>query len=595
MTDERAARRGRSTRGTLIGGLFGLSIVLFSMWVIYLITALESSKTDLARYAATRQYVQRVHITADQLARAEPGEAGPTLAFQGALSALLDMTDPDLPGRARVAAYHKHPLAPGTAAARQAQLEPLKAGLARMSLALQQESRAARGRLLEGQDRLLWVVLGALCLATSTLILGWQLQRRHTRMAHLQHQLQLALDSEYMAREIMEEAFEAEAEARQRAEAADHAKSRFLANVSHELRTPLNGIIGLSRLMMDTALSAGQQTDLRSIQASAKGLMVLINDILDLSKIEAGAMEIKAQPLALATFMEHTLHPLRQQARSQGLELAWRIEPGVPPGVELDGDRVRQVILNLVGNALKFTERGRITVTISALPGDPMRLRWVVADTGVGIQAGDLREIFKPFRQADASDTRRHGGTGLGLAIARELATLMGGDLRAESEPGVGSTFTFDVSTRAVPPPVEITSSVDMMPPLDVPLRILVAEDHPVNRKVLQRLLERAGHTVELAHDGVEAVERVQAARPDLVLMDIQMPRMDGIEATRHIRALTADKTPLPIIAVTASAMKEDADRCLAAGMDAYVSKPIRPGELFNAIHSLMSLNALER
>jgi signal transduction histidine kinase/AmiR/NasT family two-component response regulator len=367
------------------------------------------------------------------------------------------------------------------------------------------------------------------------------------------------------------------------AEAASRAKSEFLAHMSHEVRTPLNGICGMTALLLDSPLNEEQRSYLGMVQQSADGLLAIINDILDLAKIEAGKLSLDSTRFPLRETVERAVALLAVDARRKGLAFECRVAAGAPDALEGDPVRLRQVLLNLVGNALKFTRAGfiRIEVAVESLEAACVRLRFSVSDSGTGIPAERIAIIFDPFEQADSSISRSFGGTGLGLTICSRLAVLMGGRIWAESVPGAGSTFHFTAALQVAPAAAEPEAPAGTSSAESRTLRILVAEDNPINQKLVCKILEKRGHAVAVAQNGREALEAVQASAFDLVLMDVQMPEVDGIEATRGIRAWEqAAGRRTMIAAMTAHAMIEDRERCLEAGMDSYVTKPLQMAQL---------------
>jgi len=385
------------------------------------------------------------------------------------------------------------------------------------------------------------------------------------------------------------------------AERANQVKSQFLANMSHELRTPINGVAGMAELMSRTNLSPKQDRYLAAIRGSGKTLLTVINDILDFSKIEAGKLRVQEQDFDPASTVSGVIELQAPQARAKGIELACFVAPDMPAAVLGDSGRLQQILSNLVANAIKFTEQGRVVVrgAVAERADRDLVLRFEVSDTGIGIAPGEIARLFQAFSQVDSSDSRRYGGTGLGLAIAKQLAEMMGGKIGVESRPGSGSTFWFTVRVLPSDPDKilpEIGAGISLAP-LDsseaVPgaptsggeaISVLVAEDNPINQEIAVEMLEALGCRVDVVADGRAAVEAVKRRRYSIVLMDCQMPEMNGYEATSRIRRGEAGGRRLPIVAVTAHAMGGDREKALAAGMDDYVTKPITMAKLARVV-----------
>jgi signal transduction histidine kinase/CheY-like chemotaxis protein len=383
--------------------------------------------------------------------------------------------------------------------------------------------------------------------------------------------------------EAMRQAGQAEA-AREEARRASLAKSTFLATMSHEIRTPMNGVLGMAQLLQRSDLSGLQRSQVDTLIKSGELLMVILGDILDLSKIDAGQMEIAKSPCDLRALLSEMEAFWAPTAAERGLALAVDVDEAVPPFVALDPRRIRQVLFNLVGNALKFTKEGAITITVDRdrVTGD---LTFAVSDTGPGIDAQDLPHLFQKFSQGDASDVRRFSGAGLGLAICRELSSLMGGEVAVESELGVGSTFRvrLPLEETAAPAPEDIAAQAiaqDEAPALS----ILCADDNPTNLLVLEQLLGAMGFRIRVANGGREALEAMNTETFDLVLMDIQMPEMTGIDVLQALRARAGPNRQTPLIAVTADAMTLGADRYRDLGFAGLVTKPVQVQSLVSAM-----------
>ena len=381
--------------------------------------------------------------------------------------------------------------------------------------------------------------------------------------------------------------FEQTEDLRARAEAASVARAQFLANMSHEIRTPLAGVVGLLDIAWTQAENPALRTTIETARGAAQHLIDIVNDILDLSKIEAGRLELRDEVFATLAMLDEVRGAMSASAQHKGLTLTVQAAPEVPAWLRGDPVRLRQVLFNLVGNAIKFTDQGHVALSLTATRLGEGRVMtvWQVDDTGIGIEPAQLERIFEPFVQADGAYSRRHAGTGLGLAICREMVTRMGGQLTARSTVGQGSTFIVTLPLPVAEPVPAAPAARDDEAGDDAvvePLDILVAEDHPINRRVVQALLARDGHRVTFAENGQEAVEAFRASAFDLVLMDMQMPGMDGLQATRLLRQCEAEagRARVPIVALTANVFAEDRQRCAEAGMDGFLTKPLEMGAL---------------
>lgn len=385
---------------------------------------------------------------------------------------------------------------------------------------------------------------------------------------------------------LMEKELEA---ARIKADAASEAKSKFLATMSHEVRTPLNGILGIVEIMKDTNLSEIQQDYMETVKYSGEALLAILNDILDFSKIEAGKFQFEYIDFNIDRLAHSVVMLMRSRAEEKGLKLSYEIDPDIPKFLNSDPTRLRQVLLNFIGNAIKFTDRGSVTLLIRHITfkkDNEKYIRFEVKDTGIGLSEEARSGLFQEFVQADSSISRKYGGTGLGLAISKNITELMGGKIGVRSSEGEGSTFWFRVPYKsATKPDIDLQDEKQIKHDV-APGHILVVEDNHINQKIILGFLERFQHRVTIAQNGQDALDILNDPKNtfDVVLMDMQMPVMDGLEATKKIRALANNNKDIPIVTLSANILQEDKETCLDVGMNAFLSKPIDPNELFTTV-----------
>jgi len=466
-------------------------------------------------------------------------------------------------------------------------------------------------------------MMAAVAVAQCATLIGGRFRRTQREHMIMLRRSESRLSAEIAEHQRTEKQLEA---AREHALAASRAKSEFLSSMSHEIRTPMNSILGMAELLAEGDLEPQQRKFLDVMRNNGNTLLMLINDILDLAKIESGRLSLEQPEFNLEQLIDKTIETFAFRAQAKGLDLKVRISSGVPRNLIGDPLRLRQVLVNLIGNSIKFTETGSITVTVDRADatGSEDELHFTVADTGIGIPADVLPLLFANFTQADSSTARRYGGSGLGLAIVRRLTEMMGGRAWAETEPGRGSAFHFTARlaidkaasepsnmpatgvtvlngiakgkeandrhgrSKAPAPAVVSTPAASDAPNTDTALRILLVDDAPDNRLLIKAFLKKNPYSIEEAENGAVAVTKFAASDYDVVLMDLQMPIVDGFEATRQIRELEAEPgaTPKPIIALTASALDTDVRRCLASGFTAHVAKLVKKAILLDAIHS---------
>jgi signal transduction histidine kinase len=413
-------------------------------------------------------------------------------------------------------------------------------------------------------------------------------ERKWTELEVLQYLIEVQSSRESLegdARELKRLAEHSDKATRQ-AELAAKAKSDFLAMMSHEIRTPLNGIIGMTAVLLGSRLAAEDRDCVETIRKSGEALLSIVGDVLDFSKIEAGCLEIECVDFELTKAIEETLQIVQEAACRKSIHLVAQIDPALPNIVRGDIVRLRQILLNLLSNAIKFSSTGTIALKaeVKSFKHREYELRFAVIDQGIGISKEEQAKLFQPFSQAEASTARRFGGTGLGLAICKRLAEMMGGNIHVESEPGKGSCFWFTMKAVAgCDPEFSLNAGVLQSSPFSGVrkcARVLLVEDNSINQKVALLMLRNLGYSADIASNGREAIDAVESQLYDLVLMDCQMPEMDGFEATQRIRLSAARGAHIPIIAMTANAFAEDREACLRSGMNDYLSKPVRALEL---------------